>query len=527
MERRKWLLTLATVALLVGLIPATGGVSHADDSRYFTETGHAVKGLFLAYWNAHGGLAQQGYPISDEMQEQSDTDGRTYTMQYFERAVFEAHPENPAPNNVLLSLLGVFYYNDKYGGNAPNQHTSTTSPRYFPETKKTIGGAFRRYWETHGGLAQQGYPISDEFSEVSQTDGKTYTVQYFQRAVFEYHPEFAGTPNEVLLSLLGVFYYNKKHGGTTTQPTTQPTAPAQPTVTAPQPTATSSATPTQTPTPGPSGYVGSICAYTSAGNSSVCEIRIVDQSGRIFLKSSSSFAKKWTHVVSFDSGLLFYNSADGGGYVMMVDPFGTIGTSKVTSHSAGWDQIASPSSSILAFFNSTSKKLITEAIKADGSPLDLKTTTLTASWTKMVGMGNGTLFFYREEAGVMYGLTARVDAQGNFAPVKFLQSVIPPGWTHITRIDDTHLFFYNSASGQYLIGTLAPDGSLGGSTLRTLGAGWTSITVPFSTVFMAYRSDTGDATIKSFDSSYNLTDLKSYSGENALPKGWNSLTAIR
>jgi hypothetical protein len=29
-------------------------------------------------------------------------------------------------------------------------------------------------------------------------------VQYFQRNRFEYHPEFANTPNEVLLGLLGV-----------------------------------------------------------------------------------------------------------------------------------------------------------------------------------------------------------------------------------------------------------------------------------------------------------------------------------
>ena len=71
-------------------------------------------------------------------------------MQYFERAVFEMHTENQAPFNVLLSLLGTFYYNDKYSGNAPNQHASTDNPRKFTETGKTIGGAFRRYWETRG-----------------------------------------------------------------------------------------------------------------------------------------------------------------------------------------------------------------------------------------------------------------------------------------------------------------------------------------------------------------------------------------
>ena len=72
-----------------------------------------------------------------------------------------------------------------------------------------MGGKFRAYWEQHGGLAQQGYPISDEFTEVSDLNGKPYTVQYFQRAVFELHPENAGTPYEVLLSQLGTFQARK------------------------------------------------------------------------------------------------------------------------------------------------------------------------------------------------------------------------------------------------------------------------------------------------------------------------------
>src|SRR3954452_7432173 len=79
-------------------------------SQTFPETGRTVEGKFLAYWNSHGGLAQQGYPISDEMQEVSDTNGKTYTVQYFERAVFELHSENKPPSDVLLSLLGVFDY---------------------------------------------------------------------------------------------------------------------------------------------------------------------------------------------------------------------------------------------------------------------------------------------------------------------------------------------------------------------------------------------------------------------------------
>jgi hypothetical protein len=81
----------------------------------YEATGYAVCGAFLDYWKVHGGLAQQGYPISGEFTEQSDLDGKPYTVQYFERAVFEYHPENQPPYDVLLSQLGTFQYREKYG----------------------------------------------------------------------------------------------------------------------------------------------------------------------------------------------------------------------------------------------------------------------------------------------------------------------------------------------------------------------------------------------------------------------------
>ena len=54
-----------------------------------------------------------------------------------------------------------------------------------------------------GGLAVFGYPLTEEFAEVSAEDGQPYTVQYFERARFEHHPEHAGTAYEVLLGHLG------------------------------------------------------------------------------------------------------------------------------------------------------------------------------------------------------------------------------------------------------------------------------------------------------------------------------------
>ncbi|HVF98763.1 MAG TPA: erythromycin esterase family protein [Chloroflexia bacterium] len=232
------------------LLAVPGGylqAAHAQPSgvsRTFPETGKTVQGLFLQYWLSHGGLPQQGYPISEEMQEKSDTDGKTYTVQYFERAVFEYHPENQPPYNVLLSLLGNFEYKRKYqagAGPAPGQQPNTSPGSVlFPETGKRLGGKFLDYWQAHGELAQQGLPISDEFEEVSELDGKTYTVQYFERAVFELHPENAGSPYEVLLSQLGRFQYDRRYN----------VAPKPTTTTAPLPLPTSTPVPAATPDAG-------------------------------------------------------------------------------------------------------------------------------------------------------------------------------------------------------------------------------------------------------------------------------------
>ena len=221
---------LAILSLLVLVIPALAagaGPSLAqEETRLFPETGKTVKGRFLRYWIEHGGLAQQGFPISEEMQEVSDTDGKTYMVQYFERAVFEFHPDEKPEFQVLLSLLGTFFYQAKYGSTgAPNQTPNNEAGSVLvPETGKRLGGKFLEYWQKNGGLAQQGYPISDEFNEVSDLNGQTYKVQYFQRAVFEFHPE-EKPEFQVLLSQLGTFQYRKKYLQPT--PTVVPATPTQ------------------------------------------------------------------------------------------------------------------------------------------------------------------------------------------------------------------------------------------------------------------------------------------------------------
>ncbi len=107
---------LGAVLVLLALFAAPGPGSAQSDSHYFPETKHTVRGAFWQYWQSHGGLAQQGYPLSEELPEKSDLNGQTYTVQYFERAVFERHPENKPPYDVLLAQLGTFRYQARYPG---------------------------------------------------------------------------------------------------------------------------------------------------------------------------------------------------------------------------------------------------------------------------------------------------------------------------------------------------------------------------------------------------------------------------
>ncbi len=201
----------ATPTLPLAAPAAPGLAIPGVGSCTFPQTGQSVTGVFLDYWDQQGGAAAQGLPISGLFDESSPLDGKTYVAQSFEHTVFEYHPENAAPYTVLLAQLGTFRYHAKYPQGAPNQHASTDNPRVFPETGHTLGGLFRSYWETHGGLQQQGYPISDEFIEVSDEDHQPHTVQYFERAVFELHPANPA-PSAVQLPALGTAWYRQQYG---------------------------------------------------------------------------------------------------------------------------------------------------------------------------------------------------------------------------------------------------------------------------------------------------------------------------
>ena len=183
--------------------PAATGAN----TKFFAETKHNVGTDFLTYWNANGALAQFGYPLSEVFTEANPDDGKAYKVQYFERARFEYHPEKAGtPYIVELGRLGVLLTKGREAEKPfvkVAKVEDTPERRFFPEVGHTLSGSFKGYWESNGGAAIFGLPISEPFDEKSATDGKTYTVQYFERNRFEYHPEAKGTPQEVQLGLLG------------------------------------------------------------------------------------------------------------------------------------------------------------------------------------------------------------------------------------------------------------------------------------------------------------------------------------
>jgi hypothetical protein len=151
--------------------------------RYFEETGHTLRDPFLQFWEAHGGEAVFGPPLTEPFQ----LAGRT--VQYFERVRLDHLPEQAGTGaEVQLGPLGSFL---AYGRGFPAQPPDAppvADARYFPETSQYLAGVFRAFWETNGGLERFGYPISGEIVE----DG--LTVQYFERARLELHVPQGGAP---------------------------------------------------------------------------------------------------------------------------------------------------------------------------------------------------------------------------------------------------------------------------------------------------------------------------------------------
>jgi hypothetical protein len=207
---------IIVIVLLVGLmISSTPHVARAQTAgeMCFAETGYCISGRIREYWESQGGLRVFGYPIG--AQTQSIVEGRTLTLQNFERNRLELHPQNARPYDVLLGRLGA----DRITQSGRDwfafpKSAGATGCRTFDQTGHAVCDRFWTLWRTYGleidgvagiseseSLALFGLPLSGVITE-RLSDGKEYQVQWFERARFEYHPQNAA-PYDVLFGLLG------------------------------------------------------------------------------------------------------------------------------------------------------------------------------------------------------------------------------------------------------------------------------------------------------------------------------------
>lgn len=191
-------LLITAALLLAGLLGWGSTQAQTIGQQYFPETGHIVTGEFLnAYYKVPNPLLVYGYPITEAFLDPSSGE----TVQYFQRARFVLHQDAPPELRVALSPLGSYLYQP--GKKLPIPENSQKC-RLFPETGFQVCYAFLDFFNANGGVAQFGYPISG-----FENDNERI-VQYFQRARFEWHPEYSSAQS-VTLTDLGRRYFDA-HG---------------------------------------------------------------------------------------------------------------------------------------------------------------------------------------------------------------------------------------------------------------------------------------------------------------------------
>lgn len=189
---RRIIATITAFCMLTALYASAS--AQTVQYRFFPETGHNVKGEFLAYYNANpNALILFGYPITEEFKSK---DGAF--VQYFQRARFELDSAQPEGRRVTLSALGRLTFSTKGEVAAGNM----LSCRAYPQTGFSICLDFLEFFDKYGGVEQFGYPISGfEYHEEK-------LVQYFEKARLEWNP-WKPAGQRVTVSDLGKFYFSR------------------------------------------------------------------------------------------------------------------------------------------------------------------------------------------------------------------------------------------------------------------------------------------------------------------------------
>lgn len=168
--------------------------AQTPSSKYFSETGHNVIGEFYKFYSSNPNATfLYGYPITEEFINKNGL-----TIQYFQRARFEYHPELPEGQRVTLTQLG----RETFVSTGPLSVSNTFACRTYAETGYPVCFAFLEFFDQFGGTAQFGLPISAfEYHEDK-------IVQYFEKARLEWQP-WKPEGQRVVVTDLGRAYFDK------------------------------------------------------------------------------------------------------------------------------------------------------------------------------------------------------------------------------------------------------------------------------------------------------------------------------
>ncbi len=167
--------------------------ARADDRRkILQQSGHNGNGDFLKFYESNSNaIILYGYPITEEF---TSKDGKT--VQYFQRARFEYRSELPQGQRVLRTRLG----RESYISSGPLDVSGAFACRTYTQTGYSDCFAFLGFFDSYGGVAQFGYPISSfEYHEDK-------IVQYFEKARLEWQPSKPEGQRVVVYDLGRVYF---------------------------------------------------------------------------------------------------------------------------------------------------------------------------------------------------------------------------------------------------------------------------------------------------------------------------------
>lgn len=199
------LIVAAAWIIVTSLTPLAGSPASAAPTGwtaprtvYIPETGQSIDGVFLDFWRGNNGIANYGYPITPEIEQNG------HIVQYYSYARFEYWPEDPNGVIVQLGKIGEelrpkLVQRTTFPGVGTGASKSTVNQemvdfaqawvpldktaeapnsetwRYVPETKHSVAHGFKTFWENSGEAAYLGYPLTEEYAL------KDTTYQIFER----------------------------------------------------------------------------------------------------------------------------------------------------------------------------------------------------------------------------------------------------------------------------------------------------------------------------------------------------------